>query len=220
MHRKKHHAKWTRWMTAIALSFVMCHLPVGEAHAQSIRFGLRGGIDIIDMDYSGDVFHTSNRSGFFAGPTLKIKTPVVGLGVDVGVLYNQHDIKVSDRTLTQEKLIVPGNLRMGVDLGGMLGIFLSLGPQFSFNLGKSTYFWEDLEGYRKYFTLQQTTLSMNLGGGVSIGHHLEASLFYNLPLGKTADFTWDTLLDHLQDQTMHRAQATVNAWHLSVAYYF
>ena len=219
---KKHNLKWTRrfMLCAFLVPLSSFLISTTTAQAQNLRFGLRGGADVINMEYSGDVFKASNRSGFFVGPTLKINTPITGFSIDVGALYSQRDLKVDDNTMTQKSLLLPGNARMGVGLGDLLGIFLSVGPQFSFNLGTSAFYWEDLEGYRKHFTLQETTLSLNFGAGVSLGHHLEASVYYNLPIGKTADFTWDTMLHHLEDQTMHRAESTVNAWHLSVAYYF
>ena len=180
-----------------------------SAQAQTVQFGLRGGADIIDMQFTSDALRSANRAGFFLGPQLRIHTPVVGLTVGV-----------EGQTLKQKTLQLPANARLGIDLMGVVGVYLSIGPQLNFNLGESTFYWEDLKGYRNHFTLQETTLGLNLGGGVTLGRHLEAALYYNIPLGKTADITWDTIVDALQDQTMHRARSKTNAWRIALTYYF
>jgi len=203
-------------LTAMALFLTMSSL------AQDIQIGAKGGLDLTSMEFSSssDILDESNRAGFFIGPTMRIGTPVMGLSVDVSALYDQRNIKVGTRTLTQECLVVPAHARLGVDVGDLLGIFICAGPQLNYNLGKSSFQWEDVDKYRKHFTFQETTLSVNFGLGAKIGGNLEAGIYYNVPLGKTADFTWDTLATELQDQDMHTAKSKTNAWRLAVSYYF
>ena len=202
------------YLTAMALFLTM------SSFAQDIQIGAKGGFDLTSMEFSSGDLDKSNRAGFFIGPSMRIDTPVMGLSVDVSALYDQRNIKVGTRTLTQESLVVPANARFGVSIGDLLGIFVSAGPQLSYNLGKSSFQWEDIDHYRKHFTFQETTLSINLGAGAKIGGNLEAGISYNVPLGKTADFTWDTLASELQDLDMHTAKSKTNAWRISVSYYF
>ena len=202
------------YLTAMALFLTM------SSFAQDIQIGAKGGFDLTSMEFSSGDLDKSNRAGFFIGPSMRIDTPVMGLSVDVSALYDQRNIKVGTRTLTQESLVVPANARFGVSIGDLLGIFVSAGPQLSYNLGKSSFQWEDIDHYRKHFTFQETTLSINLGAGAKIGSNLEAGIYYNVPLGKTADFTWDTLASELQDLDMHTAKSKTNAWRISVSYYF
>ena len=202
------------YLTAMALFLTM------SSFAQDIQIGAKGGFDLTSMEFSSGDLDKSNRAGFFISPSMRIETPVMGLSVDVSALYDQRNIKVGTRTLTQESLVVPANARFGVSIGDLLGIFVSAGPQLSYNLGKSSFQWEDIDHYRKHFTFQETTLSINLGAGAKIGGNLEAGIYYNVPLGKTADFTWDTLASELQDLDMHTAKSKTNAWRISVSYYF
>ena len=202
------------YLTAMALFLTM------SSFAQDIQIGAKGGFDLTSMEFSSGDLDKSNRAGFFIGPSMRIDTPVMGLSVDVSALYDQRNIKVGTRTLTQESLVVPANARFGVSIGDLLGIFVSAGPQLSYTLGKSSFQWEDIDHYRKHFTFQETTLSINLGAGAKIGGNLEAGIYYNVPLGKTADFTWDTLASELQDLDMHTAKSKTNAWRISVSYYF
>ena len=185
-----------------------------------VQFGFKGGLQLTEMSFSSDVLDRNNRAGFCLGPTLKIGTPIVGFCIDVAAFYDQRDLKVDGQVMKQKSLIIPGNARLGTSIFEVLGVFLCAGPQFSFNVGDDMLQWIDDHGEAKQFTLQTTTLSLNIGGGVTIGSHLEASVYYNLPLGKTGDFTWNTLKEQLKDQSWDRAKTTVDAWRLCLTYYF
>ncbi len=202
------------------LIIILHFLFLSSASAQNVQFGLRGGADITEMEFNSDALNTSNRAGFFVGPALRITTPVVGLSVDVAALYDKRDLKIEETKFEQQTMQLVGHARLGIDLMGAAGIFLCIGPQFNFNLGESTLYWEDLKGYRNHFTLQETTIGFNVGGGVTLGKHLEGGVYYNIPMGKTADLTWDTVVGALKDETMHRARSKTNAWRIAFTYYF
>ena len=185
-----------------------------------IQLGVKGGVQVTEMSFSGDVLKNNNRAGFFVGPVLKFKTPVVGLGVDVAALYDQRDLKVDGQVINQKAIVVPAHARLGADVLGVLGIFLCAGPQFSFNVGDDIMHWTTEAGEHKQYALQNTTLSLNLGVGVTVGKHIEGALYYNMPLGKTGDFTWNDLSHHVQGESWTHAKSSVDAWRLSVTYFF
>lgn len=188
--------------------------------AQNVQFGLRGGVQLTEMSFSGDALRTNNRTGFCAGPVLRIKTPVAGFAIDVATLYDQRDLKVDGLLMKQKSLLVPANARLGASVFSLLGIFLTAGPQLSFNLGDDILHWTDEASNIKQYTLQNTTLSLNIGGGVTVGKHLEAAIYYNMPLGKTGDFTWNRLTQQWQEEDWSHAKSRVDAWRFCVTYYF
>lgn len=212
--------KSKRWIVLTALFIVLCSLSVCETQAQLVRFGVKGGLELTQMEFSSDVLRDANRAGFYVGPQVKFQLPVIGLGVDVSALYSRRSLKVEGETLIQESLILPAHVRYGAGIGDLVGVFLCVGPQFSFNLGDDILYWRDDYNNNKLYILQNTMLSLNFGAGATIGSHLEAGVFYNLPLGKTADFTWDQLGDKVKDQFWNRAKTRTNAWHISLTYYF
>jgi hypothetical protein len=190
---------------------------MSTAHGK-VTVGLRGGLQLAHMSFNADALSSSNRVGFFAGPTLRITTPILGMGIDVSGFYDQSQLKADGHTLTAHSVVVPAHLRFGINLFKNVGVFAFAGPQLRFNVGDDVERWTDA-GTDKMFLLQTTTLGANLGAGVLIGK-LEASLIYHIPLGKTADFTWDKLSSELRETTWSRAKSKTNAWHIALALYF
>ena len=182
------------------------------AQAQ-FKFGLKGGLNITDMSLSSDeLFETSNRAGFFIGPTVKFTLPIVGLGIDASALYDQREAKVkgSDSKLKQKAINIPINLRYDIGLGSLAAIYLAAGPQFGFNIGdKHQTLIEDVADWN----LNTSNFSVNVGAGVMLLSHLQVGANYNIVCGKTGEVT---VFDGVREVVRGRS----NTWQVSLAYYF
>ena len=182
------------------------------AQAQ-FKFGLKGGLNITDMSLSSDeLFETSNRAGFFIGPTVKFTLPIVGLGIDASALYDQREAKVkgSDSKLNQQAINIPINLRYDIGLGSLAAIYLAAGPQFGFNIGdKHQTLIEDVADWN----LNTSNFSVNVGAGVMLLSHLQVGANYNIVCGKTGEVT---VFDGVREVVRGRS----NTWQVSLAYYF
>lgn len=203
----------------IVLMVAIAMLGVTSAQAQ-VNLGVKGGFNITDMSLNNDVFETSNRTGFFVGPVLKIGLPVGGLGVDVAALYDQRDAKVNDETITQKSVVIPANLRLSFGVGGTAGIFVAAGPQIGFNVGEDEYTLKDLKGSsenaKNNFQLKKSQFSVNLGGGVNFGR-VEVGATYNIAISNTADVK--RFSDVVGDAYDNR-KAKTNAWQIYAALFF
>lgn len=184
-----------------------------------LKFGLKGGLNITDMSFSKDVINASNRTGFFIGPTIKVKIPIVGLGVDASALYDQRSAEINDvedinstskQTIKQHSLNIPINLRYDIGLGDLAGIYFAAGPQFGFNLGDDV---KEIYNNAAQWKLKKSTFSVNLGLGVMLINHLQVGANYNIVCGKTGEVT---VLDGAESLVRGRA----NSWQISAAYYF
>lgn len=188
------------------------------ANAQ-LKFGIKGGLNITDMSLSNDVFETSNRTGFFIGPTIKFTLPIVGLGIDVSALYDQREgevnVEADDNTLVstrlkQKSINIPINLRYDIGLGSLAAVYLAAGPQFGFNVGdKNQSLYKDVAEWR----LNTSNFSVNVGAGVMLLGHLQVGANYNIVCGKTGEIT---VLDGAESVLRGRS----NTWQISAAYYF
>lgn len=188
------------------------------ANAQ-LKFGIKGGLNITDMSLSNDVFETSNRTGFFIGPTIKFTLPIVGLGIDASALYDQREgevnVEADDNTLVstrlkQKSINIPINLRYDIGLGSLAAVYLAAGPQLGFNVGdKNQSLYKDVAEWR----LNTSNFSVNVGAGVMLLGHLQVGANYNIVCGKTGEIT---VLDGAESVLRGRS----NTWQISAAYYF
>lgn len=198
-------------------------LLAGSANAQAVKLGLKGGLNVTDMKLSGDVFDASNRAGWFIGPTIKINLPLTGLGIDAAALYDYRsaDVKydtsnAEEKTIKQQSLNIPINLRYGVGLGSTASVFLLAGPQFGFNVGTKNFKWNDTSNY----ALKKSNFSVNVGLGLSLLKHLELAANYNIACGKTADVTPLEAVHDVANTAVSKSKSRNNSWQISLAYYF
>lgn len=73
---------------ALAMAFVFA-VP---AQAQ-LKFGVKAGLNVSKASISKGVFSSDNRTGFFIGPMAEFTLPIVGLGVDAALLYDNKSVK-------------------------------------------------------------------------------------------------------------------------------
>ena len=209
-----------RIYTAVALALMtMATIP---ASAQ-VKLGVKGGLNVSKMSVSSDVLDADNRAGWFIGPTLKLTVPIVGLSFDVSALYDQKSTKVSDdnngsKTIKQQAIDIPVNVRYGVGLGDAANIFFFAGPQFAFNVGDKEFKWNSTNSFENTFQLKKSTLSVNVGAGVTLLSHLQLTANYNIACGKTGDATvWNTI-EKTNEAVVKNGRT--NSWQIGLAYFF
>lgn len=180
-----------------------------------INFGIKGGYNITNFSFSGDDLSSTNRSGFFIGPSVKIGIPVLPIGFEVAALYDQRDAKLSttangEETLSQKSINIPVNIRYELGLGDMAGIYVAAGPQFGFNIGDKKFSFSNANDYN----MKDSNLSLNLGAGLRLVKHLEIGFNYNIALGKTGEF------NEVDGAKNLVGNGKANSWQISAAYYF
>ena len=210
-----------RIFTAVLLMLAV----VNTTQARSLKFGLKGGLNVTSMSFDEKVFDSSNKAGFFIGPTAQISLPLGGLGVDISALYDQKESKVNDNSIKQQSILIPVNLRLKLGLGSRAGVYLAAGPQFGFNVGDSKYTWQslkDIKGTQQQidneFQLKKSNFSINLGAGIYLNKHFEIGFAYNIAMGKTADATFKEAVNTAIGKTEDDAKA--KTWTISAAILF
>jgi hypothetical protein len=205
-------------MRKIILSTLMLCLAILSVQTASaqVKFGLKGGVNVTHMSLSTDVLDKSNNAGFYVGPTVYFNVPIVGLGFDASVLYDQRsaDVQVENdattttsATLKQKQIAIPINVRYGVGLGNTASIFLYAGPQFGFNVAG------DVKKTAGDWKWKDSNFSVNIGAGVMLLNHLQVNANYNVQCGKTGEATWANTASKAFTGKEH-------AWQIGLAYYF
>lgn len=188
---------------------------------EPLEFGLKAGLNVSDFHFSSDVFDKTNQAGWFFGPTVKFTLPVVGLGMDASVLYDYRSAKLDyeseKKTVKQQQIAVPVNVRYAIGLGSTANIFFFAGPQVAFNVGGKDFQWTKGSNY----ALKKSNFSINLGFGVTALKHLQVSANYNVACGKTADVTWKSATQAAGGALgLNKKSSHNNSWQIGVAYFF
>lgn len=188
------------------------------------RFGVKAGYNVSKIKFSEEVFDGSNRGGWFIGPTVKFTVPIVGLSIDASALYDQRTSKVSNveaetgsSTIRQQTIDIPINVRYGLGMSSVANVYLFAGPQFAFNVGDDTFQWKSASTYSNTFQLRKSTISVNVGAGVTLLTHLQLSVNYNIACGKTGDATVLNTVTHAVENSV---KGHNNTWQIAVGYYF
>lgn len=165
-----------RRITSIVLMFAALLLAT-PVHAQ-FNWGIKGGVNLGNnslpqLSTEGQVLSLNNYAGFFFGPKAELLLPVVGLGVEAAALYEQKNFAVStSEAFKQNSFQIPLSLKYSFGLGNMVNIFVAAGPEFGFNVGKTS-----LATYVE----DKAMLSVNAGFGISLLKHLQIGVNYNMP---------------------------------------
>ena len=191
----------------LTVSIVSALLTVLPAKAQ-LQFGFKGGINVTEMSFDENVFKSSNRLGYFIGPTVKFALPITGIGIDISGLYEKKTTKVNGKAIDQENIIVPANIRLNI--GEVAGVYLAAGPQFAFNIGDDEFKWNK-DGVENTFQLKKSYLSINLGAGIFFSKHFEVGFVYNIGVSNTGEASWSEARHAISDDTKAKGWSVMGA---------
>ncbi len=188
------------------LMVIACLALAIPAQAQ-IKFGVKAGLNVSKLHLSEETFSSDNRAGFFVGPTAEFTLPLLGLGIDGSVLYNQFGVDSEEGTSTKKSIEIPINLRWTVGFSSLVGAYVAVGPQFGFNVGDR---WFD-----EVCEFKKNTTSFNVGAGLKLLGHLQVGANYNFALKDNGK----THRGDIEDLTTIGGFKQ-NTWQVSVAYLF
>lgn len=172
---------------AVALMFAT------PATAQ-FKYGIKAGVNISKLTGKREILSTDNRTGFFAGAFGEFTVPFVGVGVELGVQYENRgkveteaitevdgqpvDIPATSATL--QYIDIPLNLKWTYGFSSVASVYIATGPQFAFNVGNKSLFHNS-------YNLKNSEFSWNVGLGATFIQHLRVGYNYNIGIGNTAE---------------------------------
>lgn len=208
------------------LSFIVLAVSFFFANSAQakIKLGVKGGLNVSSLKLNDNMYDASNRAGFFIGPMVKVTVPVTGLSFDVAALYDQKEAKVkvaddvvggtyNSTTVTQKFIDIPVNVRYGFGLSSLANIFLFAGPQWGINVGNKNFKWNKSSSY----SLKKANFSVNVGAGVTLLNHLQASVNYNIECNKSGKMDTGSL-DSNGNPVVVKGRN--NTWQISLGYWF
>lgn len=158
-------------MKKFLVALLIAVMGIGVADA-GLRFGIKAGVNVNHMSLSNKTFDHNNRAGWTAGVMTECKVPIIGLGVDLSVMYSRLNSAENNKNF----IMIPLNLKYKFGLpvvGKFLAPYIFTGPSFDFKLDKSTI------DYMKTKTFQPV---WNLGLGLEFVNHLQVGASYGFGL--------------------------------------
>ena len=193
----------------VVLACLVAFLWAAPANAQ-FKWGLEAGVNLSKVSVKGDgnLFDSSNRTGWFVGPKAQFVMPVIGLGLDGAILYSQKYMKLeaegeSSPNKSLPYLEIPINLRYNFGFSSLAGLYIATGPQYNWYLGSRNLTWDG----ESYGSLERSTFSWNVGAGVILLSHLQLGFTYNIAMGATG-------------QIIKTFDVKNNTWQVRLAYFF
>lgn len=197
--------------------------------AAQFNFGVKAGVNIAERptDLNSLKAAAQGNAGWYVGPMAKFTIPVIGLGFEANLLYSQTGTTIDGKNINKQSIDIPVYLRYELSLPAInkfVEPFVAIGPQWSWNIGEKNFVWQLAEStvtgedLTTKYTLESSTLSLNLGLGVVLLDHIQVHANYNLALGNTSnymapDFTAaESAYKHIKSKT--------NVWQVSVGYIF
>ncbi len=189
-----------------------------------VKLGVKGGLNVSSLKLNDQMFAADNKAGFFFGPMLKVTVPLIGLSFDAAALYDQKEatVRTSDEAvggtynstnLKQKFIDIPVNVRYGIGLSKLANVFVFAGPQWGINVGNKDFKWNDTHSY----SLKKANFSVNVGAGVTLLNHLQASVNYNIETSKTGRLESDASGVNTNSVNL---KSRNNTWQVSVGYWF
>ena len=201
------------------LAIVACAFLPASA---GINWGVEAGLNINKLSFSTDIVAAENRAGFYLGPKIHAKIPVLGLGFDAAVHYANKsaaaDYVEGTETKTDTKTLnyleIPLNVRWDFDLK-VVGLYVATGPQFTWQIGNLS--WDLPDTYHS-IDFERTTYYWNVGAGVMLFDHLAIGVNYNIPLNRQSVSSYTDLIS--TNPTEIVSDVKDGSWQIYLNYFF
>lgn len=218
-----------RTLNKVFFAILLSIVTIGFANAQSIKLGIKGGLNVSTLSGFNDFINTVNemggeipeisssyKPGFHVGAVAQF-----GLGnfflqpellfSQVGIAQKIGDSKLENGNLNYLQLPIYAGYKASLGLG--LDLLLGAGPYFAYGIsGTDDPFKENEDGMTAF---QRFDAGLTFMGGIQISN-LQVTLGYDLGLVDMIDIPgWNTMKDVLDLSSITNQNIKV-----SVAYFF
>ncbi len=191
-------------MKKFLLVLLSCVALSGFAQTKLVRFGVEGGLNVNKMSFSKELLSSENRCGFFVGPKMYVKIPLVGLGADAAVLYSLNgaskeelneagDVVVNSKNLSYFE--IPVNLRYDVSFLKIAGAYVATGPQYNIALNS-------MDALQEVEMTRRSSWGWNVGAGLKLWDKLQLGVSYTIPISGLNSGTVGEVITNAKQKTV------------------
>lgn len=195
----------------VAVILLFAGVTTGSAQ---IRFGLKGGVDIINNKISTDILDVNNRLGYYIGPTLEFMAPGPNFGFELSVFYGRKEYELENNKVdasisNYDYISVPLSIKKRFGLSSLAAIFLQVGAFGNVKLEGGNISMNNVVDQYKAKTFQA---GVQAGAGITLLNHLEVGMYYRTVLT-------DNYSDDGPDWEKFNDNNSTN-WSVGLTYYF
>ena len=181
----------------VAVAVLVAVMTVGVAEAGGFRFGVKAGLNVnnLHLNELKNTFDPDNGTGWTAGVMTEFQVPLIGIGVDLSLMYTrmnadvEFDLAGPDSSYPAREGVIknrnfiqiPLNLKYKISLpvvGSFISPYVFTGPSFAFKLDKNTI---------QNFKTKTCQVAWNVGLGVELVKHLQVGASYGFGINNIAD---------------------------------
>lgn len=171
---------------ALAVALI---LAVASTASAQFRFGVRAGIQTNALHFNESTFDSDNRAGFTGGVMAEFTAPIIGVGVDLGVMYTRRTAEFDkentpENTIKRDYIEIPLNLKWRISIpvvNNIIRPYIFTGPSFAFLTSK--------KAVEAAFKNRSCDVAWNVGAGVELFKHLQVGAGYGFGLTKAFEAT-------------------------------
>lgn len=182
----------------LSLAVIVAAFTFALPSQAQLKFGVKAGLNVNNVSLKNlpSNVDEKNRNGFFAGVTADFTVPLVGIGADASLLYDNKvvgmaenmggDLNKTHKTL--HYIDLPINVKYTIGLSSLASVYVATGPQFSWNIGDRH--WRFDSSVTEGWELKSSEFSWNVGCGATVLSHVRVGYNYNIGIGNTAEITY------------------------------
>lgn len=192
-------------MKKFLLVLLSCVALSGFAQTKLVRFGVEGGLNVNKMSFSKELLSSENRCGFFVGPKMYVKIPLVGLGADAAVLYSlngasaelqdEYGMVVGVDSKNLSYFEIPVNLRYDVSFLKIAGAYVATGPQYNIALNS-------MDALQDVGMTRRSSWGWNVGAGLKLWDKLQLGVSYTIPISGLNSGTVGEVITNAKQKTV------------------
>ena len=165
----------------LVIALIVAFSTMSATGYSQLRFGLRGEVGLNKATFSKEALEVENLNSFKIGPTVEFMFPILDLGIEASLLYNNNKMDVGylssgegnvrqDVEVTNHYIDIPVNLKYNFGLILPVKLYAAAGPYARIHVGD--------DGFGK---ISDDIKSKSFEAGINLG--LGVELFKRLAVG-------------------------------------
>ncbi|MDE7403030.1 MAG: PorT family protein [Muribaculaceae bacterium] len=202
---------------ATALLLAVVALTTSFQARAEFNYGIKAGVNIEHMKISKDLLDANNRAGYTVGVTGEYIAPVIGLGVDLSVMFSRmyatmytEDAKMRTGGSFIE---IPVHLKYRISIPAISSVlrpYIFTGPNAAIKVS----------GSESFFYTKRAQWGWDLGLGLEFFKHLQIGAGYTFGMNNIAKIIYTETGNSNYGEVSNTIKLRNNYWTITAAYMF